>query len=210
MRSRRSFNVFPCRWIGLVSTLAVAVLAEPDSKKTVRVEDPQGGWVRVEDDLTLRYFDADGNAVWGPEGIRLASYARPVLRAARFNRSHALVVLWKEPSAGGELWRAQAVDASGQRLWSEEGLVLHEPTTDAASVAAILDEEGRVLLAWEEMETRPTRIHIQRWDPAGRPEWGNGGRVSTIQESEPSPEWKLSAARQKVFIVTPLQAVRVF
>jgi hypothetical protein len=149
------WTVLAAGWGGAVS----------DGALEKRVEDRQGGVFVI--GTRVAYFDSGGQAVWDDAGISLADTGRPQIQDARFSRRRELVVVWKEALSAGDEWRAQALDSSGQRLWSESGVLLREAAADSVQTQLAIGDDGRITLFWEESCARGPCVHVKRWSPRG-------------------------------------------
>jgi hypothetical protein len=127
--------------------------------------------------LCARYTDAHQRPIWDSQGIPLSERGGlSQLEVFRYSTDHRLVVVWKD--GGGSLaeeWYGQSLASSGQRLWSEQGVVLLENAMEGKNARAAISQAGIVYLAWQDTHASTPKILLQAWSPQGLPLWPSGG-----------------------------------
>jgi hypothetical protein len=140
-------------------------------------------------DIYAQRIDAEGNVLWGPEGVPIC--AGP----SSFPNSPRIVT----DGAGGAIicytfigdyaaFRAARVDGEGHVLWEDEA--------ELWGGMIVSDGSGGVISVWYDEEG--TNARAQRLDATGRELWGPGGITLTLREGQ----WSLVApdGRGGVFI----------
>jgi len=149
------------------------VLANHEVEK--KVEDGEGGLFIIRSretpagqELSVLYMDGDGQPVWNSDGISLTPPGHPLLQEARFSRQNELVVVWKDALPAGDEWRAQTLARSGQRLWSDNGILLRDGAADSSQTRLSIGEKGQIDLMWEEVTAEGPHVRVRHWDSHGQ------------------------------------------
>jgi hypothetical protein len=127
-------------------------------------------------DIYAQRIDAEGNVLWGPDGV-------PVCVAPSFQYSAGIV----DDSAGGAIFffvslennspviHARRIDADGRKLWNED--VVLWPTMNHSLVS---DGSGGAISVW--YGDNESEGGAQRLDAAGRELWGPDGTTLTLRD----------------------------
>jgi len=131
-------------------------------------------------DIYAQRIDAEGNILWGPDGVPVCvkptwSYDPAIIDdgaggAIVFFVTHLPIGDYHYPAI-----HAIRIDADGHKLWPEDVQVW-----EGAYVSAISDGSGGAVSVWcsdEEGEAR-----VQRLDAAGRELWGPDGTTLTLRD----------------------------
>ena len=169
------------------------------------VSDEVGGILAVQQNengqILVQRIDSDGNILWGEHGILLYSPLEGISaeQAQLINDgSGGAIVIWHQWSEGKiEIGKpeallndicAQRVDASGNVLWQQNGVLLgitkggdHTPDTPRV----VSDGTGGAIIIWEDLR-QWISIYAQRIDAEGNVKWQEGGVQVCCEEKSPA------------------------
>jgi hypothetical protein len=143
--------------------------------------DGSGGAVVVWEDLRegmalyAQKVNADGEAQWQENGVPVCTELPAV--SPRFEAvdsgAGGVVVAWMD---GDRRLYAQMLDASGQRLWGDQGILLAGGVCNQP-VRLCGDNQGRFIVGWSTgWDTyQPNDSYIQKIDAKGNLLWGEDG-----------------------------------
>jgi len=145
--------------------------------RNIPCEDGRAGY--CDWDIYAQRIDAEGNVLWGPDGVPLCVGPSPPNppRIVTDGAGGAIIIflafIENEVSAPGYFaFRARRIDADGHELWEEE--------TDLWGGIIVSDGSGGVISVWYSDEGINTKA--QRLDAAGRELWGPDGTTLTLRD----------------------------
>jgi len=148
------------------------------------VSDGQGGAIIVWDRYYNYYtgvraqrVNADGDLLWGPDGIMLASDVdSPPGVVAAEDGSGGVLAAWI--LSGWDDVIAQRVDGSGNLLWGPEGAPActgYPPSPN--NVVIVSDCAGGAIVAWDDIRAGASAIYAQHINAGGNVLWPEGGAL---------------------------------
>ena len=155
------------------------------------VNDTKGGAILVwgdtrhgNQDSYAQRIDADGNKLWGSEGIPVCTH--PTLQDdlnAIADGAGGVIVVWEDWRNGNQDIYAQRIDSTGKILWQTNGVPVYSGDGDQYDPTLIADGEGGAIFAWWDISTPDWNIFAQRLSAEGVPMW----HANTDSESGPVP-----------------------
>jgi P pilus assembly chaperone PapD len=168
--------------------------------------------------------DAAGNPVWTANGVELRgtgvslSAGNPQITA---DGSGGAIVTWLDYRSGQSDVYAQRVDASGNPVWTANGVELRGTGVSGDAVASQVtsDGSGGAIVTWADHRSGNSGIYAQRVDAAGNPLWtangvalrgtgvslsagnpqitadGSGGAIITWPDYRSGSQWEIYAQR---------------
>jgi hypothetical protein len=131
-------------------------------------------------DIYAQRIDAEGNILWGPDGV-------PVCVEPTLSYDPAII----DDGAGGAIVffvthlpigdyhysaiHAQGIDADGHKLWAEDVQVW-----EGACFSVISDGSGGAISMW--CDEKESEVRVQRLDSMGRKLWGPEGTTLTFRD----------------------------
>jgi hypothetical protein len=164
------------------------------------VSDGDGGAVIVwEDDsgegntLYAQRINNDGELLWAEGGVSVTSSVgeRESPRLIS-DGTGSFIIAWTDISVT-EGWDknvyAQKLDANGNRLWGERGILVYDNPQDQSDPQLAADGSGGCVVAWRDSrKDSSSGLFAQRVSPAGEPLWQDGGvPLWDIPEGSPRP-----------------------
>ena len=135
-------------------------------------------------DSYAQRIDADGNILWGSEGVPVCTH--PTLQDdlnAIADGKGGVIVVWEDWRNGNQDIYAQRIDSTGKPLWETNGVPVYSGEGDQYDPALIADGEGGAIFAWWDISTPDWNIFAQRLSAEGTPMW----RANADSESGPIP-----------------------
>lgn len=155
------------------------------------VDDTQGGAILVwgdtrhgNQDSYAQRIDANGNKLWGAEGIPVCTH--PTLQDdlnAIADGKGGVIVVWEDWRNENQDIYAQRIDSTGKPLWEANGVPVYSGEGDQYDPVLIADGEGGAIFAWWDISTPDWNIFAQRLSANGTPLWNSG----TDSENGPIP-----------------------
>lgn len=142
--------------------------------------------------IYVQHVDASGALLWGIDG-KLLSGAPNGRGAAGIVSDGAggAIVAWVDSRAGKGVYEvyAQRLSASGQPMWTLDGLAITSQTGGPVSFVDVdSDGEGGVIVAWEEHRDFDLDIYVQRVSHLGDVLWApNGVAMTTLFARQDAP-----------------------
>lgn len=136
--------------------------------------------------------DATGGFLWQTNGIAVLSgvQGQPNPRIVSDGSGGAIVV-WTDYRNGfaDKNIYAQRIDATGNTVWTTDGVALCVAADHQANPAIIGDGSGGAIVVWEDLRgTDTTDIYAQHIDASGVPQWTpNGVAIVTATGVQRSP-----------------------
>jgi hypothetical protein len=164
------------------------------------VTDNEGGGIAVwtdyrsgsEADLYVGRIDADGNALWGPNGVPVCvqpgnQYSPDIVP----DGAGGAIITWSDERSGYVAWDiyAQRIDASGNPLWPVNGVLVCGATGYQTYPHLVSDGQHGAIIVWEDARDYVNKdIYAQRVDGNGNRTWTVDGRaVCTAQHIQQDP-----------------------
>ena len=131
-------------------------------------------------DLYAQRIDADGNLLWNPNGVEVAvSNATDSFHEIVPDGNGGVIVTWQRlPTVPGETdIYVQRVDASGNVLWTNNGVAVCVATGSQSWPKLVCDLNGGAIIVWEDGRNGPGNndIYIQRINENGIAQWTTDG-----------------------------------
>ncbi len=126
-------------------------------------------------------FPLAAHAVWVPQGAQLGPIPGDQLQPVTVpDGSGGMFVAWNDGRGVGEDIYVQRVDANGNPLWAQGGIVACNATGTQNDVQMISDGAGGVILGWWDFRSGIS-LYAQRIDAAGTRLWAtNGVAITTL------------------------------
>lgn len=157
-----------------------AVAAYPYSQeKTVAVPDGAGGafivWQdsrSLSQDIYAQRISADGTAMWTPGGIPICTAANLQWKPRAVpDGAGGIVICWEDERNGGSPSTdvyAQRVNASGNTLWADDGVVICNAANRQTNIDLYFDGFA-CIAAWQDTRAGLPDVYVQRFDGNGSP-----------------------------------------
>jgi len=171
-----------------------AALQALQADHTVAAPDGQGGTVMAWDvndngDYSVHAgrVDAEGNRLWGDEGIAIAHFANlqlfPAIATDAAGNSY---IAWRDTRAPSGI-RVQKVAPDGAFLWDPNGVVVAGLGT-GSDQQLVADESGGCYIVWHEDRFGNNDVFIQRLNSSGNPYFAaNGFQIVADPQSQVNP-----------------------
>ncbi len=139
-------------------------------------------------DIYAQRVDTAGNRLWTADGVGVRTTSGHNAEYPRITSdgSDEAVIAWIDNRSGTK-WDiyAQKINASGNRLWTADGVgVRTSPAGDTNSPCITSDGSGGAVIAWEDNRAGHYDIYAQRMDAAGEPSWTAEGVVVRTAASD--------------------------
>jgi len=167
------------------------------------VSDSEGGAVFIWEDssgedmrIYAQRISHDGELVWAKGGVSVTTIISEKERPQLINDgTGGFIIAWTNMSIDtgwDEDVYAQKLDAEGQRIWGEQGILVSDAPGWQSNPQIAADGSGGCIIAWRETQyinIKQSNIFAQRIDSAGETQWQEGGvPVSNIPQDSPSPD----------------------
>lgn len=120
-------------------------------------------------DVRLQRLDAQGNALWGPNGVLVAdrNFSSTQDHDLALDPAGNAVLAFRDDRPGGVQVTASKVSPAGALLWGSAGVQLTATGDFIGSPKVAAAASGEVVVAW----TQNSSTRVQRLDAAGAPVW---------------------------------------
>jgi hypothetical protein len=165
------------------------------------VSDGSGGAVVIWEDpnregVFAQRVSQDGELLWAGDGVPITSRTGETERPQLINDGTGnFIITWTEHSfeeGFRETVYVQKLSADGNRLWGEQGILIHDSTEMQSDPHLTADGSGGCIVVWREtqhLDFKVTEVLAQRMSTAGEMLWqGDGVPVSDITQNSPSPD----------------------
>jgi hypothetical protein len=175
----------------------VVVIAGEQSEPAT-VSDGSGGAIVVwqdfrggaDADIYAQRIGPDGVPLWGYGGVAICTApAFQTLPHIISDGAHGAIIGWSDyRNVNGDIY-VQRVDASGQPLWTPDGVPICDDTEAQLGVEIVADGAGGVIAVWEDFRASGDGdLFAQRIAASGVPYWAlNGVPVSQSAGSQTGP-----------------------
>jgi len=123
-------------------------------------------------DIFAQRFNTNGQRLWGENGkeVYRGSREQGIPRVISDGAEGAYVI-WHDERSGSQDLVGQHLNASGEKLWAAAGVELVNPrrTQTLGDIVAIANRG--FVLAWQDDNVTPARVHAQHFDQAGNSIW---------------------------------------
>jgi hypothetical protein len=144
-------------------------------------------------DIYAQKFDANGNAQWTANGVAVctATGDQENPRLVSDDNGGAIIV-WQDSRGANTDIYAQRLDATGNALWTGNGVAVSTATRNQTTPSLVRDGSGGAIVTWNDYRYGPTSgwdIYAQRIDSSGNALWTSGGVVvSSASAGQAYPE----------------------
>jgi hypothetical protein len=141
-------------------------------------------------DAYAQRVDASGDTLWAADGVPICTLpGDQIVDGMVTEDTGVTTVFWRDERSGSDLdIYAQRIDASGDTLWAANGAPICVEANDQWTAEAILDETGRVVVAWQDTRTGDVDVYAQRIGITGGVLWpANGVPVCTTAGDQERP-----------------------
>jgi len=165
------------------------------------VSDGSGGAVVIWEDpkrdgVYAQRISQDGELLWAKDGVSVTSLAGETERPQLINDGTGnFIITWVEHSFDEgfrETVYVQKLSADGNRLWGEQGILIHDNTEMQSDPHLTADGSGGCIVAWREtqhLNFKASEMLAQRMSSAGEMLWQEDGvPVSDITQNSPSSD----------------------
>jgi hypothetical protein len=135
----------------------------------------------TDSDIYVQKVDAEGNILWGPDGIPVCTgpskpYSPQIVADGAGGAIVFFGLIGDEVSAPGYFsFRAQRIDADGHKSWNEDVRVC-----DSDYVSVVTDGSGGAICVWYGSEE--SEAAAQKLDATGTKLWGPDGTKLTFRD----------------------------
>lgn len=132
-------------------------------------------------------LNADGERLWGADGVPIASYDSPFSFASVYGACPAgdngAIVLIQETTfnlmsqENLSLLHVQRIDGTSAPQWGSAGMTIGNVAGQIPTGRIVEDGAGGALIAWNDDRNQTLDIFGQHVDAAGLPDWTSNGKV---------------------------------
>ncbi len=130
----------------------------------------------------LQRFNADGEAMWSPEGVLVATRTLSSTNdyEMRVDANGNAVLAYNVQDAivsSAQQIAVQKVSPTGQLLFGSGGVIVSQGTLGKFTPRMAILSNGNIAVGWTSSETTPTPsgVRLQVLSPGGVPQWAAGG-----------------------------------
>lgn len=153
-------------------------------------------------DLYAQRYDPLGNPLWGAGGVAVCTAPQDQFAPKLVSDgAHGAIVVWQDlRNSYNEInyndIYAQRIDASGQALWSTDGIPVSQGAFEKLVPSLVSDGAQGALIAWEDyrnvdvnadVDLHGADIYAQRLDGNGKLLWGSDVAVSAQNNDQVNP-----------------------
>lgn len=134
-------------------------------------------------DIYAQRVGSAGGVLWTANGVVISNAVdeQQVPQMASDGAGGAIIVWEDERSDIGNIY-AQRINASGNVLWTSNGVPINTASGEQSDARIISDGAGGAIIVWE---SQWTKIYAQRVNAAGVKQWGgNGVALCTAQNGK--------------------------
>jgi hypothetical protein len=127
-------------------------------------------------DIYVQRVDASGNVLWTADGIGICpamgnEYGPQITP----DGAGGAIITWRDSRSGVNDIYVQRVDASGNVLWTADGVAICTATAHQYEPQITWDGAGGAVMTWHDDRTGNTDIYVQRVDASGNVLWTADG-----------------------------------
>jgi hypothetical protein len=132
-------------------------------------------------DIYARRISASGVAQWTQDGLLLCGAAGSQLDPVILpDESGGAIVAWVDYRSGNYDAYAQRVSASGDVLWTTNGVAVCPGAEGQAALQIISDGAGGAIIAWEDSRNGYWDVYAQRLNADGSLQWASSGVALSV------------------------------
>jgi hypothetical protein len=140
----------------------------------------------IDYDIYAQRVNASGNPLWTPDGVAICSAARdqeyPDIVSDGVGGA---IIVWSDyRSMTNYDVFAQRVDASGNALWTPDGLAVCTAMENQQTTAIVTDGEGGVIIVWCDQRNGNVDLYAQRVSAKGTVHWTADGVAFCTQAAD--------------------------
>jgi hypothetical protein len=166
--------------------ISVCALTDSDQEDPAIVDDGAGGAIivwedyRVTPDIYAQRLDGNGQKLWQTDGVTIcAANGSQYYPEVASDGMGGAIVVWEDHRNGYPNYDiyAQRVDASGNTIWQNNGVIICSETSKQNYPAVIPDGMGGVVVIWWDYRNDSTYqdLYAQRLDANGNTLWMTDG-----------------------------------
>ena len=173
--------------------------AHYQQRNPVIISDGEGGalitWTDVrqfEFNIYAQRVNERGAPVWETDGVPVCSVSgdqsTPLIMP---DGSGGAFITWHDIRDGSGDWDiyAQRIDANGNSMWPDTGVVICDTIEESQYPAMTSDGAGGVIFVWQDTRGDQNELYVQRVDPGGNTLWTrNGIPITWAPDYESSPQ----------------------
>jgi hypothetical protein len=144
------------------------------SEYVIAFEDYRNGFSNI----YMQKFNNAGKLLWGPDGIRVSGVSANQLNPEIVSDDNGgAIVVWEDSRGEKTSIYGQRVDASGNRLWEEKGVLVCQTNSEKISPKLCKDGKNGIIVVWQETrnEDASSKIYAQHMDGNGALLWNENG-----------------------------------
>ncbi len=140
-------------------------------------------------DIYVQRLDALGNLLWNPDGVAVCqAYYHQNEPQIVSDGAGGVIIAWADLRDMQIDVYAQRIDASGNVLWTADGVAVSDTTGDQTVPQLISDGASGAIVVWRDERGADHDIYAQRVDATGTPLWTLNG-VPVVAESSHQTEF---------------------
>lgn len=150
-------------------------------------DDKRGGIIPV---VYAQRIDSSGSVLWTSNGVGICTVAGyhfyPQLVS---DGSNGAIITWRDYRGANNDVYAQRVDADGNLLWTNGGVVICNAAGDQLYPKLVSDNNGGAIITWHDRRVVADDVYAQRVDADGAVQWtSNGVAVCAQSGSQTNPQ----------------------
>jgi len=169
-------------WVGNGVVICDATNGQEDPQL---VSDGSGGAIITWEDNRSSHWNiyahrvsADGNPLWFYNGVAICdTTGNRFVPQLVGDGSGGAIIAWHDYRNGDADIYAQRVDASGNPLWTSNGVVICDTTDNQSGAQLVGDGSGGAIITWKDSRNGSADIYAQRVDASGNPLWTSNGVI---------------------------------
>ena len=127
-------------------------------------------------DIYAQRIDANGTGLWAENGIVICDAAEHQSRHVLVpDGEGGMIIAWYDSRGDDDDIYAQRVDADGNTLWTDNGVVIADVEGYQSNPQIISDGQGGAIVVWLDGREITTDVYAQRINGSGTTLWTGGG-----------------------------------
>jgi hypothetical protein len=141
-------------------------------------------------DIYARRVDASGNVLWTADGVAICTVTNgqgdPEITS---DGSGGAIITWTDARGGSPNIYVQRVDASGNSLWTADGVAICTAVNSQGDPEVTSDGTGGAVITWEDNRSDDNDLYVQRVDASGNLLWtADGVAICTATGNQFAPQ----------------------
>lgn len=132
--------------------------------------------------------NANGSVQWPVNGVAVTNHNNGWLPQICSDGAGGAIIVWVDTSSGDVDIYAQRVDASGDALWTSNGVEICTAVDEQLAPQIIPDGAKGAIIAWCDHRDNEQNIYAQRIDSTGTVKWTANGVAVTTNGSGINPQ----------------------